>query len=402
MKMVPIALLTILVLSSLVFVAHAATPTFGTPTSLGPGYNPNVQSVGSNVYVTWTDKSGGIFFKASVNDGLSWKPAVRVGNGGQIPIMSANGNNVYIVWVSNGINFVASSDNGATWTAKPIKLAAAPAITPFIASDSSVVSVVYLSGVGGGSLVTSSSNSGKNWTTPFQYSNGPEPQIAVSGPNVYVVADSLSRSGVQFGVSHDSGKSWKINALESGSEAWVAATGSNVYIAWETKGSGSVVWFLSSSTNGDTYTTKTLSTGLPGVSKIPDAWNPMINAMGNTVWVGIEAFGASPQNWMLTSTDGGANWISKSVSGIGHTNGFIFSVASTDGQNVYAMWLEQQTSTTWTVFVAYSADGGQTWSTNSIGSSDPNNDVAIGSIASDGTHGLAAWQESATIFFAGS
>src|ERR1700731_2767905 len=116
MKSIPIALLTVLVLSSLIFVAHGATPASGTSARFGPGFNPNVQSVGSKVYVTWTDKSGGIFFKASTNDGACWNPAVKVGNGGQYPIMSANGSDVYIVWASNGINFVASSNNGGSWS----------------------------------------------------------------------------------------------------------------------------------------------------------------------------------------------------------------------------------------------------------------------------------------------
>jgi len=388
-------------LSSFIFVVHAATPTFGPATSFGPGFNPNVQSVGSNVYVTWTDKSGGIYFKTSPNDGATWNPTVRVGSGGQYPIMSASGNDVYIVWASNGINFVASTNNGATWT-KSVKLASSGAITPYIASDSSVVSVVYLSTVGGGSNVTSSTDGGKTWTKPFQYSNGPEPQIAVSGPNVYVSADELNRSHIQFGVSHDSGQTWKVTGLEQGSESWLVASGSNVYAAWETKGSNSVVYFMSSTDNGNTLTTKLLSKGVTGIPAIPDAWNPMIYAMGNNVWVGIEAFGANTQNWMLTSTDGGATWSAQSVSGLGHVNGFIFSVATTDGVNVYAMWLEQKTPTTWGVYVAYSSNGGSSWTTSNIGSSDPNNDVAIGSISSDGTNGFASWQYGSTIYLAAS
>ena len=95
----------------------------------------------------------------------------------------------------------------------------------------------------------------------------------------------------------------------------------------------------------------------------------MIYAMGNNVWVGIEAFGANTQNWMLTSTDGGATWSAQSVSGLGHVNGFIFSVATTDGVNVYAMWLEQKTPITWGVYVAYSSNGGSSWTTSNIGSS---------------------------------
>ncbi|MDA4111373.1 MAG: glycoside hydrolase [Thaumarchaeota archaeon] len=392
MKALSISLLTLMVISSMAFVVQASGSSFSTPVNLGPGFDPNVQSVGNHVYVAWTDKSGGIFFRASSDGGQSWGNTLRVGSGGQYPIMSASGNQVYMVWASAGLNFVNSSDNGATWS-KPHKLVS-NGITPFIASKGALVSVVYLGG-SGGSYVMSSSNSGGTWTTPFEYSNGPEPQIAMSGTNIYVSADALDRSHIQFAVSHDSGKTWKINALEGGSESWVVATGSNVYAVWETKGTNSVVWFMSSSNNGDKLATKIISTG------IPDAWNPMINAMGNSVWVGIQAFGAKTQNWMLTSMDGGVTFTSKSLTGLGHTDGFIFNIATTDGINVFAMWVQASSSTS-IVLAAYSPDGGSTWSVVNVGQSDPNNDVAIGSISSNGAHGLAAWQNSSAIWFSNS
>lgn len=394
MKALSLSILAILLISSFAFVSHAAVPTFSPPVKLGAGFDPNVKSVGNNVYVTWTDKSGGIMFAASTNSGNSFSPAIKVGPGGQYPIMSTSGSNVYIVWASNGINFVASASNGATgsWS-KPMKLAAAGSITPFITSDGAVVSVVYLSGTGG-SFVTSSSDSGKTWTTPFQFSNGPEPQIAVSGSNIYVSADELNRAHIQFAVSHDAGLHWKITALAGGSESWLVASGSNVYAAWETKGTHSVVWFMSSTNNGDNLTTRIISTS------IPDAWNPMINAIGSNVWIGIEAFGAQTQNWMLTSTNGGASFAATSVSGLGHINGFIFSDPTTDGSNVYAMWLEAVNNTASDVMVTYSPNGGVSWSTTSIGHADPNGDVAIGSMSANGVHAFAAWQENSAIMFA--
>src|SRR5579871_6048143 len=113
MKPLSVSILAVLFISSFALVSHAAVPTFSPPVKLGAGFDPNVQSVGSNVYVAWTDKSGGIMFAASTNGGNSFSAAIKVGSGGQYPIMSAEGNNVYIVWASNGINFVASTSNGA-------------------------------------------------------------------------------------------------------------------------------------------------------------------------------------------------------------------------------------------------------------------------------------------------
>src|SRR6202030_2356254 len=134
---------------------------------------------------------------------------------------------------------------------KPVKVGPSGAVTPFIASDGALVSVVFDQSNGATSFVTTSSNSGGTWTKHFQYSSGPEPQVAVSGSNVYVMADSASKAHVEFGVSHDSGKTFALSSLAAGSEPWIVASGSNVYAAWETKGHQSVVWFLSSTDNGN-------------------------------------------------------------------------------------------------------------------------------------------------------
>jgi hypothetical protein len=392
----PIALtilISFLMITAIAPRAAAAGNSFGTPMVLGPGFNPNLQSVGNNVYVAWTDKSNGIWFTASSNNGQNFGSPIKLGNGGNYPIVSASGGFVYVVWSAGGIWFTASSDNGAHWS-DPIKVSLGGAITPYIASNGGLVSVVYLVPTEG-SFVTASTDGGNTWTSPHQYSNGPEPQIAISGDNIYVMADKLDRSHAQFSVSHDSGKTWQATTnLPGGSEEWIVATGSNVYAVWETKSPKSVIWFMSSTDYGKTLKTRIIS------GTMPDAWNPMINAIGNNVWVGIQEFGSETQNWVLTSTDGGASFSATSVSGTGHNNGFIFNIPTTDGANVYAMWIENGSKNNATV--ASSSDGGKTWETNSVGQSDPNKDVAIGDIAASGAHGFAVWQYNSQIYFTSS
>ena len=383
-----VALLAILLPSLAV---SAAGTSFSPPANLGPGLNPNVQSAGNNVYVAWTDKSGGIMFRSSSDGGHSWNAVKKVGGGGQYPIMAASGSHVYIVWSSGGINFVSSTDNGKTWS-KAVKLSPPGAVTPFIAADGSHVSVVYVQSSSSTSFVTTSSNSGGTWTTPFQFSSGPEPQVAVSGMNVYVMSDGVNKAHVEFAVSHDSGKSFTSSALAAGSEPWIVATGSKVYAAWETKGKNSEIWFLSSSNSGSTLSTKVIS------SAEPDSWNPMIQASGSKVWVGIQELGGQAQNWILTSTNDGSSFTAKSLTGTGHKNGYVFNIATTDGTNVFAMWL-QQAGSAWNVMVGRSSNGDGSWTVSSIGQSDANNDVAIGSIAANGGHGFAAWQHSSAIWF---
>src|ERR1700730_16367089 len=155
--------------------SQASGNSFSTPQKLGAGSNPNIRSFGNHVYIAWTDGNKGIMFSSSADGGHTWTAALEIGAGGQYPIISASSNNVYVVWSSGGINFVSSSDNGATWS-KPIRLGPSGAITPYIASNGALVSVVYLSNAAGGqSYVASSANAGASWTNPFQFSNGPEP-----------------------------------------------------------------------------------------------------------------------------------------------------------------------------------------------------------------------------------
>ncbi len=330
-------------------------------------------------------------FRSSSDGGHSWNAVNKIGGGGQYPIMAASGTRVYIVWSSGGINFVSSNDNGKSWS-KTVKLSPTGAVTPFIAADGSLVSVVYVQSSSSTSFVTSSSNAGGTWTKPFQFSNGPEPQVAVSGANVYVMSDDVNKAHVEFGVSHDSGRTFTTSALAAGSEPWIVATGSRVYAAWETKGTKSEVWFLSSSDGGNHLNKRIIS------SAIPDSWNPMIQASGTKVWVGIQELGGKAQNWILTSTNGGASFTAKSITGTGHKNGYIFNIATTDGTNVFAMWL-QESGSIWNAMVAYSSNGGGSWAVANLGQSDANNDVAIGSVSSSGAHGFAAWQHGAAIWF---
>jgi hypothetical protein len=76
-------------------------------------------------------------------------------------------------------------------------------------------------------------------------------------------------------------------------------------------------------------------------------------------------------------------------------------VVSSDGTNVFVAWSQHSNPTTWTFRVAYSANGGATWtaapgvnvSQNPSGTqAASNSDLANGAIASFGTHCYAVYQ----------
>ncbi len=116
----------------------AGTPVFGSAVNLshdsGKATEPAVSSNGDNVYVAWTEGSGGLFFRASSDGGKIWVPpltsaALKISNPGhttQFPVMftqnqSVAGGTVLISWAqavgSTGLQIFAavSTNNGVSF-----------------------------------------------------------------------------------------------------------------------------------------------------------------------------------------------------------------------------------------------------------------------------------------------
>ena len=250
------SLSAIFLLSSGIFVVAGATslPTFAPAFNLSnDGFratDSNVQNSGSNVYVVWTEGPHGIYFRASSDDGTTWNPptsssALKISSSRgntNAPLMTDSGNYVYIVWPqSSQIYFAVSTNNGASFSAPlVVSTSGVTSLTPVIAAYGSDVYVAYDGG--GHSYVTASSNNGATWTKPFLYGSGPEPQVAAWRTNAYAIADSSSRATTAITVTHNNGVSWTKTGSSGGSEPWIAAQGTNVIAAWETKGSTSKVY----------------------------------------------------------------------------------------------------------------------------------------------------------------
>jgi len=382
----------------------------------GTAQFPNIANVGSSVYAAWTEQSRGIYFSVSSNDGVSWSPGAKLslsGGTAAYPLLSAIGSDVYVVWSQNTasgkpmqVYFSASSDSGAHFST-PIIIDNTPttsSLTPVIAASGTNVAVGWIASTH--SYVRTSTNNGGSWGSVLSLSSNHEPQVAISGNNVYAISD-----GLRFAVSHDAGSTWVIKSVGGGSEPWIAASGSNVYAAWETKGTASKVSVLVSNNNGNTFTTKVLTTTLP------DSWNPMVAAFGSKAYIAIQEYpGVSKANiWIYVSTNNGGSWNAPvSLSGSGSVLSYPFNVATSDGTNVFVMWGQQVSSTNWVSRVSYSGDGGNTWtsapginvSNNPSGAAATNNDIATGALTSDGSHGLAVWQyvsgTTSQIYFSGS
>jgi hypothetical protein len=408
-------------------VVRAQTPpVFKTPINIsndkGSAQDPNIQNIGSQVYVVWTERSGGIRFRESPDGGVTWNPplnmsALRISNLGgstQYPLMSENGTNVYVTWAqpigATGLQIMeATSKNSGVSFNPPVQLTNGSApfgfIGPAIASWGNNVYVGYdntSDGHGYGNehaFVTCSSDAGATWTHPFHYGFYHEAQIAASeGKYVYAIADG------SLVVSSDNCATWTtMNVGHIGAEAWLGEYSTNAYASWETKGSNGNVQVTSSHDNGSTWSNVVNLT-------VTNAWAPMIGSFGNSAWIALQTHPGSSasQIYVSTTTNNGTTWsIPTSLSGTparGSDTSFPFTVATSDGQNVFVAWSQQISSGYWIMRIASRADGGSTWSStpsspasatisqNVKGQAGNNNDVATGAISAFGTHCYVVWQ----------
>ena len=401
----------------------ANSPTFGTPINISAdtasAQDPIVQNVGTHVYVAWTERGGGIKFRASPDGGSSWipplnKPALKISNAGgtaQYPVMSANGTNVYVLWAqtigSTGLQIMeaTSFNNGVSFTT-PLQLTKGTVqggfIGPSVASWGNNVYVGYYddntTGPGKQSWAICSASAGApgTWTKPVQYANNHETQVAAwGGQYAYFVADG------SVDVTTNNCATFTRARVSSplGSEPWVAAYGPNAIAGGSTKGNTSMIPFTFTNNNGKTWS-KTADLNAT------NAWHPMMGAFGNNFWIAVlqHPGGSAAAVSVFTSTNAGTSWNAPvSLSGQGAKNsneGFPFNVATTDGQNVFIAWPQQISTGYWVMRVSYSGDGGVTWtpapgidvSQNTVGQAGNGADVANGAISAFGTHAYVTWQ----------
>ena len=363
---------------------------------------PNVQNVGNNVYVAWSQGSQGIWFRMSSNGGSSFGTAIRISSSGgttQFPLIVALGADVYVTWAQTlsgvlQIYFAASTTSGASFgTAKVVdNTPTVGDITPVLAAAGNDVYVAY--DCNGSSCVVSSTNNGGTFGTPFKFATGPEPQLAASGTDAYAVADSFSRTAMPVAVTQNNGVSWKILKISggSGSEPWISASGSNVLVAWETKGTTSIVGYATSTNSGTSFSSAaTLS------KTTPDAWAPMTGISGNTEYIAYRTNPGSSasQEYAAVSTNSGKTFSTPVAIGIaGHDNSWPVTIP-TSGSTAFVAWYVRtgsSSSSPWEAVAVETTNSGSSWSSPVVlGSSLGESDVATQAISANGGTLFAVW-----------
>ncbi len=369
---------------------------------------PEITVSGSNVYVVWQDHTPGnidIFLRRSTDNGATWKAIVNLSNNAgvsRIPQVTASGSNVYVVWEDqtpdNADVFMRrSTDNGATWKAA-VNLSnnAGSSFDSQIAVSGSKVYVTWQDNTPGtfkdDIMFRRSTDNGATWKAVVNLSNNAgsslDPQIAVSGSNVYVVwGDNTCppppfkcnlRYDIRFIRSTDNGATWKavVNISKNPGDSaipQIAVSGSNVYITWSDNTPGNYeVLFRRSTDNGATWKAAAMNLSNNASESSPS----QIAVSGSNVYV--VWYDSTPGNadiFMTRSTDNGAT-MQPLVQISSNAGGSVEPQVTAVGSNVYVVW-QDSTPGNYDILSRRSTDNASTWngvknlSTNSGDSQQP-------------------------------
>ena len=281
----------------------------------------------------------------------------------QTPQFLASGTNVYAVWKdntsgSNNILFKKSSDSGATFGSTiTLDTGSANSQDPQVSVSGSNVYSVWQEGTGPKTIeFAKSTDGGSSFGAQVVLSSSTAvstlPQIASDSSNVYV-AWLQGGTDVYFSDSGDSGSTFDspIQLSTSSSKPRLATSGNNVYVAWE---EGTDISFVRSTDTGETFDAeKNLS------SSATSSTLPEIIASGTNVFV---TWKEGTNIYFAKSTDSGSTF--SAPIDIGDTGGSTTPnpKIAYDGTTIYVVW-SQTVSGKGDISFTSSSDGGSTFGT---------------------------------------
>ena len=355
------------VLVSLLFSAVAYGDTWTTnkqiTNTLGDSKYPAIAVDGSKIYVVWQDNTPDllndeIYFKRSVDGGVTWKTDKRLTNnaGGNYdsydPAIAVDGSNIYVVWWDTRpgnyeIYFKRSVDGGVTWkTDRRLTNNAGYSQYPALAVDGSKIYVVWHDYTPGNPEIyfKRSVDGGVTWKTDKRLTNNAGgsyfPVIAVDGQNVYVVwyDDRSGNPEIYFKRSVDGGVTWKTDKRLTNNAAYyqypaIAVDGPNIYVVWTDDTPGNEeIYFKKSVDGGVTWTTDKRLTTNTG-----DSYAPAIAVGGSNIYVvWTDVTPGNLEIYFKKSTDGGSTW--KQTRLTNDSLGSQYPAIAADGSNVYIVW----------------------------------------------------------------
>jgi len=298
-----------------------------------------IASSGDTVHVVWSENRDGgnyeIYYKRSVDGGLTWGPDTRISNNiyfSSNPSISLSGSVVHVVWEDNRDGITAqnyqiyynrSSDGGASWGIDT-KLTNDPtnAENPSVSSYGPVVVMVWNHRGAGGDYSAinykRSNDNGISWDEDKVLTNEPgaywQPSVSVTESEIHVVwlGGFVNKPVVGYKHSTDGGISWGANTWLTNDTIYtlspsVSASGSSVHVLW-------------------------------------------LDARENTHY----------QIYYKNSTDGGKSWGEDTRLTTNFTYAALHCTMSVSGSDVHVVWPDNRDGNSEIYYVG-SKDGGKSW-----------------------------------------
>jgi len=262
-------------------------PSSTTTLSSGSASRPQINASGSNVQVAFRDGTD-IILSTSTDSGSSYT-SDNLSNSGPdsiTPQLATTGSDAYVVWEeSDDINLVKVSNNGVTVGAvQPISSSGGGANAsdePDVAASGNNVYVIWQEGTD--IFVRTSTDAASSFGVATDIGDSSaaaaSPQILFVGGNVFAVwrgDDSSENNEIMFSRSISGGAfSTPVNLSNTAAGLsflpTIAASGSNVYVAWIDTNSGSNIIFRGSDDDGETFSSSLIisPTGPSGTSDEP-------------------------------------------------------------------------------------------------------------------------------------
>jgi hypothetical protein len=342
-----LAVVSLLCLVALQGSIAQADATFSTPTNLSlttqDSSDQQLASSGAYVYVVWRDNPSNTVFNPEIllmrsSDGgktfTPWENLSATPSTSGAPWVAASGQHVYVIWSefsgapTDGYYLRYSNDFGDTFGAPRniTTLFGVPSSgnCAMAAAGHSVFLSCTQSIVGNNEIVVVRSNdNGTTFSSPQNVSLSPsigsaKSRIAASGSDVYVAWEEGVGSSSEIFLAHSSdsgvtfGTPTNVSLTSGFSSISVSldADGSKVWIAWSDRSTGNDDVFYKRSTNGgESFTASDNLSLTPSGSS-----TPFVKAKGNQVWlVWADAPSSNPTSsvpdiYSRRSSDGGATF----------------------------------------------------------------------------------------------
>ncbi|MBK8381316.1 MAG: T9SS type A sorting domain-containing protein [Ignavibacteria bacterium] len=318
-----------------------------------------VASSGSVVHVVWYDYRDGnseIYYKRSIDGGVSWSADMQLTNdpaSSWNPSVTVSGSVVHVVWQDdrNGnteIYYKRSIDEGGNWEADTrLTNNASSSVSPSVTVSGPAVHVVWFDNRDGNEEIyyKRSLDFGGSWGTDIRMTNNSaisrNPSVTASGSAAHVVWED-NREGnweIYYKGSIDEGVNWDPDTRLTNNTAnsWypsVSSSGSDVHIVWSDDRDGNLeIYYKGSINKGVNWDADTRLTNNSAASRTPSV--TVSGQAVHVVWDDRRG-GASGEIYYKRSTDAGVSWIADTQLTVNFASQN--PSVSVSGSAVYVVW----------------------------------------------------------------